>query len=269
MHAEERKVAGVGGEDALTEAEPAVVAGVEPFGLARQQDQRIVACGAARIAHRNKRHGAAAVVERQLRGRPDEVPQIGRRIELDAGDPLEGNPVVLAVDARLQGRTDARVRIGDPLERRAVDAARRRRGRLEGLCRKHRRQGRLALSLLLQGFQQLRQPGKGLADHHRGSLAGEDLRAHEFAANGVADRLAHRTGRRVEIGGNVQLGMGTFPLPQHAEQLSQEHAQGDLIRSRPHCSAQMRQRALRIAATNGRFRERLGIGLSSVGHGCK
>ena len=59
-------LAGVGGEDALTQAEPSLVAGVLPLGLAREADGAVAARLRARIARGNERDGFPAVLGASL-----------------------------------------------------------------------------------------------------------------------------------------------------------------------------------------------------------
>ncbi len=53
----------------------------------------------------------------QVRRHPHDVPQILGRLEHDLGQPRERDPVVAAVDHRLEHRPEARVGVGDPVER--------------------------------------------------------------------------------------------------------------------------------------------------------
>ena len=83
---------------ALAEAEPAssparAIRSCAPAG------QRIVACDACPdSASGSSATESPPFVEGQVRGEPDASRAGRRRLELDAGEPLEGNPVVLAVD---------------------------------------------------------------------------------------------------------------------------------------------------------------------------
>ena len=123
-HGHESVLAGIGCEHALAEAEPAVAAGIDPLGLARQADRAVVAGLRTRVARRHQGDGLAAIREHERRRHPDAIAQVLRRIELDARKARERHPVVAAVDARLEHRAETGIGVGDPGEGLAIDLAR-------------------------------------------------------------------------------------------------------------------------------------------------
>src|SRR6185503_15550845 len=95
---QERGLAHVGCEHALAHADVGIGPEVAPFRLSTQPYLVVLRGLGSRISRRQERDLLAAVGERQPRGRPDEIAQIARLLDLDARQALERNPVVLAVE---------------------------------------------------------------------------------------------------------------------------------------------------------------------------
>ena len=83
----------------------------------------------------------------------------------------------------------------------------------------------LALPGHEQRLDQQRQPLLRVTEHERRLAAGEDLAAHGFTAHGFAIGLRHGERGGIEPAGHRQLVQRALPLPEHAQQLEQEHAQ--------------------------------------------
>ncbi len=181
------------------------------------------------------------------RGRqPHAVAQVHGFLHVDPGEAGERHPVVAAVDHGLDHGAQARVGVGQPFEAFAVDQARACRGFVKSL----------GGELVAAGDQRLDQQGQpllGLAEDHRRALALEHGLADQLAAQRVADHLAHGAGIALHVGDHVELGVGAFPLAEHAQELGHEDAQLHLGRRGLDGGRQLGERFLGLAGADQAF----------------
>jgi hypothetical protein len=115
------------------------------------------------------------------------------------------------------------------------------------------RQRLCTLAGLQQRLDELGQPLVGLSEDHRRALTGKDGGPQQFAAECVADHLAHRAGAGIQLGDHVELSVGALPLTEDAQQLRHEDAQLRLRRTGLDGGGQRRQCALRVAGADSGF----------------
>ena len=169
--------------------------------------------------------GVAPVDETELSRHPEKVTQIRWGLQGDGANTLERDPVVLAIDHGLANRPQARVRVGDPLESLPVNGARYCLGLLQRFSTECLRFAILPLGLCRQCLQEQSHPRERLAQHHRCPGSGEDVASKQFAVDSRAVEMDQRERARVELGKSLELVAGPFPVPQHAEELKEKHAQ--------------------------------------------
>src|SRR6185437_7321247 len=177
------------------------------------------------IARRDEADALAAIGPGEIGRHPHDITQIGRLLDADLADAVERDPVIASVDDRLEHRPDARVGVGDPLERLAVDRALGDGRRAERLVAHLLRLLDLAGRPQPERLDQQGDPGRGLAEDQRRAVAGENLLAQRFAGERVAIRLDHGEVAGIEFAGDVELGESPVPAPLDGKQLKQEHAQ--------------------------------------------
>jgi hypothetical protein len=227
---EQRHFGLVGREHALADAVEGTARLLTPVGGTRQAQRHVGLALGARIARGDQRDVGGAVLQRQRGGRPHEVAQVGRLLDLDAQQARDRHPVVLAVDDGLEHRPEAAIGIGQPRERCVVELARRGRRNLEGAGAQFGGGVGTAFGVDAQRLDHHREPVVRLAQHQRRALAVEDLATQRFAAQGLAVGLHHRLGGRVEFQQHFQLRAGLDPFTLHAVQLEQEDPQVGALR---------------------------------------
>ena len=117
-----------------------------------------------------------AVGEHEVGGHPHDVAQVRRGLEGDRADALERHPVVAAVDHRLAHGPEARVGVGDPLERLAVDRAGHRLGLLHRFGAERLRLGRPAGAAAARAWRSRATHGSGSPSTSGVRVPGEDSR---------------------------------------------------------------------------------------------
>src|SRR6185437_15001792 len=135
---EQTDLIGARGKDPLAETRERATTELPPFGFARHPQLIVLAALRARVARRNETDRLALVAPGDLGGNPREIQHVRGGLDDDAAHPRERRPVVSAVQDHFQHRTQPRIGIRDPFERRAVDTARRRRSALQRLLTQSR-----------------------------------------------------------------------------------------------------------------------------------
>jgi len=197
----------------------------QPLGRTRELQRARGARARAHVARGDQRHRLPAVVQLKLRWRPDQIAQIDRRLDHDLGDGRERHPAVAPLDHGFDHRAKARIGIGDPLERLAVERAGRGRRALKRLGTQPRSASRIAARLRLQCLHQPRDPGLRLPERDRRGLSREHGLTNQLALQRLAVGVDHRQRGRVELAAHLELRRCALPLAEHAQQLEQEHAQ--------------------------------------------
>ncbi len=107
----------------------------------------------------------------------------------------------------------------------------------------------MALRIHLQRVDQGREPGRGFAQQHRCQASGEYFGTQRLAFQRRTVGLHHGQGGGVQLAGHLQLVLRAAPLPEHRQQLEQEHAQRRIGRLRPHLILQRVERLIELAGT--------------------
>ena len=175
----------------------------------------------------------------EVRRHPDDVAQVGRRLDVDLRQARERHPVVAAVDDRFEHRAEARVGVGDPVERLAVDVARRRPAPPRRRARRSSLRSLALAAARRRAATRSAAPATGPARRRSSATSCPSKTSSRIASQRTASPYicAIASALGVEVRRDLQLVERALPLPEHAEQLEQEDAQlGDRPASARTCS---------------------------------
>lgn len=132
-HVHQGEISSVSGQHSLPATDEISLAKVIPVSFSGHKQSTVGTEFGANVPGGDQADHFATIRPCEMGGRPDDISEVNRRLDIDLSDSMKGDPVVGAVDDSFEYRSESGICIGKPFEGLIIDGSRRHRSQIEGL----------------------------------------------------------------------------------------------------------------------------------------